>query len=115
MAKTKKTSNQSEAGVSVSAGSSASMMDKKSREAEIKKAVKLEQDKKREEALEKMKPKEGTEKKLSFDSWYSIRQSQIASHHRKEVLKADFSARGCGSHQTLKEWDSLLLEYGVKL
>lgn len=101
--------------MSVSASGPKANLDKKEKEAEIKKAVKAEQNKKREEALKKLSPERPKQKEMTFDGWYSIRQSQIPQHHRKEVLKADFKARGCGVKQTLGDWDKLLLEYGVKL
>lgn len=111
----KKSSNKGgDAGIALSSGS-AGVMDKKAREAEIKATVKAEQNKKREEAMKKMEVKKPSPKTMTFDAWYSLRKSQIAEHHRKEVLKADFKARKCEEVHTMEDWDKLLLEYGVKL
>lgn len=52
---------------------------------------------------------------IDFDTWHAIRQGRIPSQHRKEVLKADFRARGLLSLATLEQFDEALEKYGVRL
>lgn len=84
-------------------------------DADIKKLVKAEEDKARDEMLKKIEDAKPKVRKVSFDSWYAIRQTQIPSSHRKEVLLADFKARGCELQQSMEDWDKMLLEYGLKV
>lgn len=53
--------------------------------------------------------------KLDFDAWYAARAARIPKHHRKEILRADFTARGLGQCESLADFDSALNQYGVKL
>ncbi len=55
------------------------------------------------------------DKVVGFDSWYHQRKSGIPKQHRKEILWADFSARGVEKHSTVKEFDRALKLYGVEL
>jgi hypothetical protein len=52
---------------------------------------------------------------LDFDTWHAIRQGAIPSQHKKEILKADFKARGLLSLATMEQFDQALEKYGVKL
>jgi hypothetical protein len=52
---------------------------------------------------------------LDFDTWHAIRQGAIPSQHKKEILKADFKARGLLSLATMEQFDEALEKYGVKL
>ncbi len=56
-----------------------------------------------------------SEEKVSFDEWYAQRSGSIPKIHRKEILKADFKARGCGAKASLACYDKALGKYGVKL
>lgn len=53
--------------------------------------------------------------KVDFDAWYAKRSGQIPRHHHKEVIKADFMARGLGQCESLEEFDGALKKYGIKL
>ena len=55
------------------------------------------------------------EKKVSFDSWFHQRKSQIAKCHLKEIILADMTARGLTQEATMGEYDKALELYGVKL
>ena len=80
---------------------------KKNLKAEIKEM----EAKKREESA----PKPVADKKMSFDSWYHQRKHLINKCHMKEVIWADFLARGMKKEQTMAEYDKALELYGVKL
>jgi hypothetical protein len=68
----------------------------------------------REEVLEAA-PKEAAAPKFDFDAWFASRQPKIPRHHRKEILRADFTARGLGQCESLADFDAALNKYGVKL
>lgn len=52
---------------------------------------------------------------ISFDSWFHQRKEKIARCHHKEILMADFKARGLKEEATIKEFDKALELYGIKL
>ena len=52
---------------------------------------------------------------IDFRSWYALRSSKIPTHHREEILSADFKARGLKDEATLVEFDNALSMYGIKL
>lgn len=52
---------------------------------------------------------------LDFDAWYALRKPRIPKHHHKEILKADFKARGLGQQASMQDFDGALEKYGVKL
>jgi len=56
-----------------------------------------------------------TNVKLSFNSWYHQRKNQIPKQHLKEILWADFNARGVKEQSTVEEFDKALKLYGIKL
>lgn len=53
--------------------------------------------------------------KLDFDAWFAARAARIPRHHRKEILRADFTARGLGQCESLADFDAALNKYGIKL
>ena len=53
--------------------------------------------------------------KIDFDTWFAMRQDKIARHHRREIIKADFNARGVKECESAKDFDAALEKYGVKL
>jgi hypothetical protein len=53
--------------------------------------------------------------KFDFDTWFSMRESKLARQHRKEIIKADFTARGLKQCESLADFDAALVKYGVKL
>jgi hypothetical protein len=56
-----------------------------------------------------------SEPKMDFDTWYAISQHLIPSHHKKEIIRADFQARGLDINETKDCFDNALKLYGVKL
>lgn len=78
---------------------------------DLKAEIKAMEAKKREDTT----PKASVEKKVSFDSWYHQRKPLIPKCHIKEILWADFVARGMKLQQTMGEYDRALELYGVKL
>ena len=77
----------------------------------LKDQIKAMETKKREDST----PEVSVEKRVSFDSWFHQRKKQIAKCHMKEVIWADFTARGIKKEQTMGEFDKALELYGVKL
>jgi hypothetical protein len=87
------------------------MAKKKKTAKEIKAEIKKMEDEKRKEAHKHL-PKET---KVSFDSWYHQRVHKIPKMHTKEVIVADFRARGLGMIHTMEEFDKALKLYGIEL
>lgn len=52
---------------------------------------------------------------VSFNSWYHQRKASIPKQHMKEIIWADFVARGIKSMSTMEEFDKALGLYGIKL
>jgi hypothetical protein len=52
---------------------------------------------------------------VTFDTWFHKRKDSIPSRHMKEILFADFSARGLKGAATMEQFDKALALYGVKL
>ena len=52
---------------------------------------------------------------VAFENWWVLRQAKIPVHHRKEIIRADFNARGVSGHATMEEFDRALARYGVKI
>lgn len=77
----------------------------------LKQEIKEMELKKREESA----PKLQLDKVVSFDSWYHQRKDKIAKCHLKEIIMADFQARGLSKSHTIEEFDKALEQYGVKL
>lgn len=67
--------------------------------------------KKREESAPAIEP----EAEVAFDSWFHQRKPMIPKVHVKEVIMADFKARGLGDKATMAAYDKALAAYGVKL
>lgn len=53
--------------------------------------------------------------KMSFDAWWAVTAKKIAEHHRKEIVFADFKARGLSANETMAAYNNALQRYGVKL
>ena len=53
--------------------------------------------------------------KVDFDAWHTMRAGRIPKHHHKEIIKADFKARGLGQCESLENFDEALKKYGIKL
>jgi hypothetical protein len=52
---------------------------------------------------------------MSFDEWYIVKSPLIPAQHRKEILRADFKARGLVKKHTMQQFDEALAKYGVKI
>jgi hypothetical protein len=52
---------------------------------------------------------------VSFDSWFHQRKDKIARCHHKEIIAADFKARGMEDRASIEDFDKALELYGVKL
>jgi hypothetical protein len=76
---------------------------------DLKSKIKEMENKKREAAPVKV------DKKVSFDSWYHQRKVKIPKQHMKEILWADFRARGLKKEASIAEYDKALKLYGIKL
>jgi len=63
-----------------------------------------------EEAPAQDKPEE-----VDLDSWYFLRSKNIPGQHMKEIIRADFKARGLGNKDTMENFDKALESYGVKI
>lgn len=86
----------------------------KKKEKSLDEQIKEMEKEKRKESMDKVfgnKP----EKKVSFDSWFHQRKDKIKSCHKKEILMADFKARGLSAKETADKFDKALELYGVKL
>jgi len=81
----------------------------------LKAEIKIAEDKRRQEALKKAAPRRVEELKLSFDSWYALRSRSFPKKHYKEIIWADFKARGLSQNETCSSYDEALERYGVKL
>jgi hypothetical protein len=55
------------------------------------------------------------EPQVDFDAWFAAREAKIPPQHRKEILKADFKARGVPTIATMSAFDEALRKYGVTL
>jgi hypothetical protein len=55
------------------------------------------------------------QKRVKFDVWFSQRKDLIPPIHKKEILAADFKARGLESEATMEQFDRALKLYGVSI
>jgi len=70
----------------------------------------------REESLKNIKREERIEPNLvSFDIWWAMRSKSIPARHAREIIFADFKARGLSDKETIENYDNGLEKYGIKL
>jgi hypothetical protein len=81
------------------------------KEKNLKAKIKEMEAKKREETA----PVVEAEVEVTFDSWFHQRKHMIPKCHMKEILMADFQARGLKLKATMAAYDKALELYGVKL
>lgn len=81
------------------------------KEKNLKDQIKEMESKKREESAPLMEP----EAEVAFDSWFHQRKPMIPKIHVKEVIMAEFKARGLDGKATMAAFDAALALYGVKL
>jgi hypothetical protein len=53
--------------------------------------------------------------KVAFDAWWAMNEKKIPERHRKEIILADFRARGLSLKETIQSYDEGLKRYGLKL
>ena len=75
----------------------------------LEKEIKKKEDEKRKKVILPAKAK------VSFDAWYHSRLSKIPKHHLKEIIFADFKARGLSKEDLVEKYDKALEKYGIKL
>ena len=81
------------------------------KEKNLRSQIKEMETKKREESAPVTEP----EIELAFDSWFHQRKPMIPKIHAKEIIQAEFKARGLGEKATMAAFDAALVLYGVKL
>ena len=52
--------------------------------------------------------------KMAFDAWWAMTQKKLPQHHHKEVVMADFMARGLSTQESMATFNKALEQYGVK-
>lgn len=52
---------------------------------------------------------------VSFDVWWAITSKKIPAQHKKEIIAADFKARGLSNNETLSAFNTALDKYGVNI
>lgn len=78
---------------------------------DLKSQIKEMESKKREETAPATEP----ETMVSFDSWFHQRKNLMGKAHLKEILAADFKARGLNDKASMCAYDKALELYGIKL
>jgi hypothetical protein len=53
--------------------------------------------------------------KMDFNVWFALRQKRIPAQHLREIIWADFKARGLSKSETMGTFDAALKKYGIKL
>lgn len=53
--------------------------------------------------------------KVDFEAWWAVVQKKLPQHHHKEIVKADFKARGLSASESMSTFEGALEKYGVKL
>jgi hypothetical protein len=52
---------------------------------------------------------------VDFEVWWAMAQKKMPGHHHKEIIKADFRARGLSMREPAAAFNEALELYGVKL
>ena len=92
-------------------------MDKE--QVESRKIMKAAEKKKRKVAIEKApapapKPVE-VDKTISFDQWWMLLNKKISlPYYKKEIIAADFKARGLSQSEKAETFDAALRSFGIK-
>jgi hypothetical protein len=76
---------------------------------------KLAEEMKKMEAEKRKEVEIKADAEVSFDSWFAQRTHKIPKIHKKEIIFADFKARGLGKKAKMEEYDKALALYGLKL
>ena len=86
------------------------MTDEEKLEIEIKKMESM----KREAATSKIVSQK-KDNRVNYSSWYYLRSKQIPKVHLKEIILADFEARGLSLKESMETYDEALKKYGIDL
>lgn len=65
--------------------------------------------------LEEVETEEAPVPMVDFAVWFVMRERRIPSNHHKEIIWADFKARGLEAKATVEDYDAALALYGIKL
>jgi hypothetical protein len=65
--------------------------------------------------IEDVQPKAPQPMKVDFDAWWAMNEKKIPVQHYKEIIMADFGARGLSLRETPQSYNDALKKYGVKL
>lgn len=52
---------------------------------------------------------------VDFNVWFVMREKRIPAQHLREIVLADFKARGLSKQETVETYDRALAAYGVRL
>jgi hypothetical protein len=90
-----------------------------SKKNDLKKQIKEMEDKARAEVLAKQASLETVSQepqKVSFDQWWISINSRVSlKPYMKEILLADFKARGVSKSETLEKYDETLRTFGISV
>lgn len=53
--------------------------------------------------------------KVDFIVWWTLNEKKIPEHHHKEIIKADFKARGLSDMEQMEVFDAALKKYGLDI
>jgi hypothetical protein len=59
------------------------------------------------------KEKEVAQPKVDFDAWWAMNEKKIPLQHRKEIVLADFRARGLSLKEPTQAYNNALKKYGL--
>lgn len=66
--------------------------------------------------IENVRPQAAPQQpKVDFDAWWAMVENKIPVQHRKEIILADFGARGLSVKETMQSYNEGLKKYGLKL
>ncbi len=88
-------------------------MGKNKKDLELKRQIKEMEDALRKEAIVESKPDE--QEGMSFDQWWIIINQKVSMRpHLKEILIADFKARGLSKLESEEKFNEALKLFGIK-
>jgi len=80
---------------------------------DLKKQIKAMEDRKRDEAMAAAAPTPA-EERVSFDHWWIVSNKRLQlRQHMKEILWADFKARGLKKEESSGKYDEALKLFGL--
>lgn len=89
-------------------------MSKNYKDRELKRAIKEMEDKARLENVHASSDPENNDDKISFDQWWVMVQAKVSMRpHYKEILLADFQARGLTKLETEQRYNDTLRVFGI--